>query len=132
MPDFREGGRRLFLLGVGGFVEGPLHVRLAGAQPYLADKDVGEDNFVLATHVQNLRRFVRRKRVERHPPLSARIGGGGLLLPRESDRDNFPRCRLAPHGQRKVALQHHVVTENTRHGQLGESGRDRQQVKKKC
>ena len=112
------GGRDL-LLG-----QGPphvhLHVRLAGAEPDVAEEDVRDGEHIgTARRVERVR-FARGLWREECDPAAVRADRGGRLrdgLARageEPDRDGFAGRARSPHGHRAVALQDHMVGEGRR------------------
>ena len=93
-----------------------LHVRLARADPYLADEDVVQLDLVLAAdgHVVGLAIGLHGR--QHHLPIALGVGLGRGRRLVELDRDLFAGIGPAPDGQRPVALQHHVAAKHL--GQL--------------
>ncbi len=107
--QIRMRGVRDVGLRVGLHLHFPLHVRLAGGEPHLADQNV------LHAHVarlEHLRLRVCGHGFELHHPLAARIGFRGLLLSRELHDDFLTGRGFAPNRHRFVPLKHHVVGED--------------------
>jgi len=97
-----------------------LHVRLPGADPDLADEDILEDDLVgaLDGHLPPLGRGLQGR--QNDLPLAVPVGLGRLGLSGEPDGDSLPGSRGAPHRDRHLALEHHVVAEHGRRGNVRE------------
>ena len=93
------GGAGLGVRGGGGVLDDPIHVRLAGTDPDLADDDVmgGEDLFARA-HDEILALLGRLKAGEDRAPLAIGAGGGGRFDGAELDADLRARMGLAEDG----------------------------------
>jgi len=103
------GGYRVIASGRG---HRPLHVRLARAQPDLADQHVLEDDAVRPRNRQG-QGPTRGLRGEVHAPLAIGVRRrGGRLDALESDRDPLAGIGPAPHGQPHIALKYHVIPED--------------------
>jgi hypothetical protein len=95
------------------------HVALPGAGPNIADEHVGKGQFILAGNGQGdgFRRALERGEID--APFAIRAGGGlGGGAPR-CDGDFLSRSSHAPDGKCAPLLEHHVIAENRRHGDIG-------------
>ena len=105
-------------------IDGPLHIRLAGADPNFAEEDILELNGVLALHHHGVRFAVCAQSREFRAPRPFLGGGGGDTLATERDGDSFSRIARSPNPDRGPLLENHVVTEHLRNGDVREGGRD--------
>ena len=119
ITDLRVIRSRNFFFRVHRRTKSPLHVRLARANPHLADQHVVEGDLVVAGHHQAGGLAVGLKRVELHHPLAIVARLGGLGLAGEGDRDFFARVSPTPDGHGQVALQDHAATKNRRQSDIG-------------
>ena len=103
---------RLLEVGVVGVVDAPLHVRLAGTDPDLADEHVVERDRVLALDGERVRAAVFLHGIEEHVPHAVGAGGGRVGLAAERYRDRLARISLAPDFVLDALLEHHVVAEH--------------------
>ena len=99
-------------IGVIALRDAPLHVRLAGADPHLADEDVFELHLVGALDAHRRGFRAGRHGIEFHGPLALRIGLAGLGLAAESDSDLRAGRVPAPDRVRLLLLKHHVVADD--------------------
>ena len=94
-----------------GFGQFHLHVRLAGAEPDIADEKILHLNCVLPGH-HHLQRTTGLQRAELDPPRAVGTVGAGdrlLGLPTQRDRDLFTRIGPSPHDQGEPPLQDRVI-----------------------
>ena len=89
-------------------LNGPLHVGLAGTEPYLADHHVLNCNTV---HGERLAHRVGRHGGQRHQPVPIRVGRCGDDLSVKRHRHRFTGVRPTPYLDRHIPLQDHVVVE---------------------
>jgi hypothetical protein len=122
VPDQRELGVGDLLLGVVHVAHDPLHVRLSGAEPHLADDDVAEFNDVRGRDFEDGGLVRGLQGVELELPRAVGAGFGLLFLAGELDRDLLARVSPAPDGHGGPLLQNHVVAENVRQFDRGLDG----------
>ena len=120
--DLREVGGQPLQVGVVGVVDVPLHVRLARADPDLADEHVVDLDLVLALDRQRVRP-PGGHRVELHRPFLVVAGLGGLGLAVDGDGDLLARVGPAPDLVLLVSLEHHVRREQSRDLDVGRGRR---------
>jgi len=96
----------------------PLHVRLPGADPHLADDDVGQHHRVVAAHLEAapLGRGLHRPEIHR-PAAIARLGRHGL--PAELHGDLLAIGGPAPDRDRPALLEDRMVGEERVEGHVG-------------
>ncbi len=114
------------LLGVGGLLDGPLHVGLAGADPDLANEDVLHGGDARGTaDLEFGGDDAGGERVELDLPAAVGIGGGLLLLGPHGDGDVLIWIGGAPDGNGLALLKDHVVGKDRREldGGVGEGKR---------
>ena len=131
---------QLVVVGLGGFVlaahrpaQWPFHVRLARAEPDVADHQVICDNVlpVASAHGQPVGPAGLHRRQRRRPETRL-IGGGVGAGPAEPHRNSLARRRSSAHMDRPVALDHRMIAEQRvdrrrRRGGGGNQGHDRKQ-----
>ena len=123
MADFGVLSRRLLVFEIITVTDGPLHVRLAGADPDLADEHVGEGDGVVALdgYRERAARFLGR---QFDGPFAVVVGNARRgITGAQCDRDLLAHVGPAPHGNRLLALENHVVAEDVRHTDIGGAGR---------
>ena len=101
-------------LGVGAAAQRHLHVRLARAEPYLADENVlhHDGGFAsLAAGDGHLERAAGFEPGQARRPLAAGVSGREPGLAVELDGDLLGGIGYTPDGHRHAALQHHVIAE---------------------
>ena len=115
-------------VGIVRLVHAPLHVRLAGADPDLADEHVIERDRVLPLHRERVRAAVLHDWVEQHVPCAVWTRRRGLRLPTERHGDGLAGIGLAPDFVVDALLDDHVVAEHVveRHVGLHGGGGERQ------
>ena len=118
-PDRGECGRRPLQIGIPALVNAPLHVRLPGADPHLADQHIVERNGVLPLDSQRVRAAVGHHRIEEHLPLPVRSSLRGVGLRAERHGDSLSRLSLAPDPVADPLLQHHVIAEHVVERDIG-------------
>ena len=122
--DFRVVGRGNLGILVGHTTYAHRHVRLARAEPHLADQYVGKlDQVGLALHLQ-LQRSAGLERIELERPFSGTVRGYRLGLIAQGDRHLFGRVGPTPNRNWHFALQHHVVAEHARQLHVSRGDRD--------
>ena len=121
--DARMVGGRDLLVGVLRLAHLPLHVRLARADPDLADEHVGEALRRGRAGDHELVRAARRFRRQRDAPAAVTAGGRRDALRAQADLDALVGRGPAPDADRHLLLQHHVVGEDRRQPRIGRGGR---------
>ena len=115
LADVRVVGGGPLFGGVQAAVDGHLHVRLARAEPHLADEDVLEGERVLPRHGHGQRPAGLQRR-QRDAPLAVIAGfrrhGRGVA---ELHFDPLPGIGPAPDLDVLLLLQNHVAAEDVRH-----------------
>ena len=114
-PDLRKLRRRDLCVRVVRLPDRPLHVRLARADPHVADEDVGNGDRVGAGD-GHLGGGPGRERLQPQFPSAQRIGhrlSGPAAI---GDRDGLARQGLAEDAHGHVALEQHVIADDA--GQL--------------
>src|SRR5262249_20972141 len=101
--------------------ERPLHVRLARANPDLANEDVFQLDLVLATDRQPVRLAIGLHGRQRHLPAPLGVGLCTGLVLAELHGHVLARIGPAPDRQRLVALQDHVTADHARQLDIGTS-----------
>ncbi len=122
MADLGKLRALFFLRKVIGLFHRPLHVRLPGAKPHVAEEHVGELGLARFGRRSELVRPARLHRCEPNQPFAVRVGFGRLALPGQRDGYFFAGFRPTPDGKRLLALQHDVVGENPGEPHLPEGG----------
>ena len=104
---------------------GPLHIRLAGTDPDVANENVLQDDAaVLPLDLQLLAPLLGGlELLESDAPVALVVRLDGFLRAAEAHRDLFTRLSPAPDRHRHVALEHHVAAEDA--GQLDIGARRR-------
>lgn len=108
--DKRIRGGRDFRGSISGAAHGPFHIRLTGAEPDVANEDVGEDTLGTRTRDNELPRFIiGSKGADSGPPVTRGIGGSHNRLATELDGNFFLRLCPAPNGETLITLEDHMV-----------------------
>ena len=104
-------GRLDFFICVLGEPKRQAHVRLATAEPDIADEDVVQFNRLMTADGYGIRAASRR-RLNSDDPAAICAGSAGCCVRADLHADIVSRIRPAPDGIGLAALKHHVVAED--------------------
>src|SRR5262249_17881324 len=98
-----------------GLGQSQLHIRLPGAEPYLAHENVFQFDYVVPGNCENGWSCTRGHAIKLYTPFTFFIRSRLLDLTGKTDADAFIRICLAPDLHTAVALQDHSTTQDIRH-----------------
>ncbi len=109
-------------------VQGPLHVRLAGAEPDLSDQHVLDGEGLRSRRDLDPERTARRRGLELRSPLPVITRAGRHRLrvgPGPAEADLLAGVSPTPEGRRRLALEDHAVGEDCREPEVCGRGEGR-------